>query len=180
MNARIPALVLTLFFPCCVSAQQRESGDSNESKSKPEEIVIIGERALRMQMMAAERKAYDIFNQFNDEKRFNISCSISKPIGTHFEKQTCSPAFQITATKEHAQTYFDEYRAFLDTWTLGIPYNMPSNTYESPEVAIPRQRAAYKLKMKEVAEQHPEFLEAIKEYAKLREQYEGASGARKK
>ncbi|HTQ99820.1 MAG TPA: hypothetical protein VMH83_07515 [Candidatus Acidoferrum sp.] len=178
MNIRI-ALVFTVCVWRGAEAQQSEPSLQRESQAKPEEIVIVGEHALRLQVMAAEKHAYDIFNQFNDEKRFNISCSISAPTGSRFETQYCQPEFEVEAIQAHAQDYYESLRNFLNP-NGGVPDASVVPTHASMEVEIGRQQPAFKLKMKQVAEQHPEFVEAIKQYSELRKKYEGVVESEKK
>jgi hypothetical protein len=126
-------------------------------------------------------QAYDVFNQFNDEKRFKISCSENAGTGSHFVKQTCAPEFEIKAASAHAGEYMEARHNFLLPEKEGgqpdgnvVPLSAPM------EIEIGRQHDAYKKKIKQVAEQHPEFLEAVKHYSKLKQQYEGAVEAPKK
>ena len=179
MTVRITATLLVLCLPSWVMAQQ-ENPTPPGNQSKPEEIVIIGDQfTLRKKMLAAERNAYDVFNKFNDDKRFMISCSESAPINSHLTRQLCEPEFKIQATAGHARDFLASLRD-NSTDSNGNPVDIQVPTHEPMEIAIGRQLPAYQKKMKQVAEQHPEFVEAIKQYSKLREQYEGAVKADKK
>jgi hypothetical protein len=121
--------------------------------------------------MESEQIAYDIFNQFNDEKRFNISCSVEEQTGSHFTRQVCQPEFEIQATRSHAQDYLDSMPGRL----AGLPQGSVAPTHSAipMEMEINRHQPAFRRKLQDVAEKHPEFLEAIKRYAELREKYEG-------
>jgi hypothetical protein len=177
MNIRIAIFAAALCMTSGAYAVQDEAS-ATSPESKPEEIVIIGVQQLRKQMMAAEVHAYDIFNQFNDEKRFKISCSDNAGTGSHFTKQTCAPEFEIRATSAHAGEFMESMHNFRsgDGQPDGnvVPQSAPM------EIEIGRQQTEYKKKIKRVAEQHPEFLEAVKQYSKLREQYQGAEATEKK
>jgi hypothetical protein len=142
--------------------------------TEPEEIVIIGERSLRERLLAAEVKAYDLFNQFNDEKRFEISCSQQKSTGTAFNAQNCMPTFKLKALQAQARDYHESLLQYL-TPIGGVPDGSVSPQQAPAEMLIAGQMPAYQRKLKEVAEQHPEFLQAIIEFSKLRQQYEGGS-----
>lgn len=115
---------------------------------------------LRVQLMESEKRAYDIFNQFNDEKRFNISCSIKPPTGSHLDRQICQPEFVIQANRGHAQDFLDSMAG-----AHSIPNGSVAPTHASMEFEILRQQGAYKQKIKKMAQEHPEFLEAIIQYA---------------
>jgi hypothetical protein len=175
MGVRNPLIVLVLCTPTSAPTQQNETLQAQEPEDPIEEVLVIGDRPvlqqLRTQMIEAEINAYDIFNKFNDEKRFNISCSMHAPIGSHIARHVCTTNFELEATAAHGQTYLENYRALLDPWTL--PDSNPV-LHEPVETAIARQLPEYKRKLRQVAEEHPEFLEAIIEYSKIREQYEEA------
>ncbi len=176
MDIRNATLVFALSMPFSVLAEQARSSQAQEVQAKPEEIVITGQRLqqLRTQMMDAEIKAYDFFNHFNDEKRFNISCSSSPSINSHISRRLCQPEFEIQAMADHAADYYENVSAYFD------PANWDGNKNPPPrhlpaEGVIDLQQGDYHHKMKQVAEQHPEFLQAVIEYGKKRDQYEKAT-----
>lgn len=153
--------------------------------STPEEVVITGQRLqLRDRMWAAEAKAYAIFNQFNDEKRFHISCSKSQPTGTRFLTQSCQPEFEIRATRAHAQQYLQSLQTFMEGTNGGknlqggsLMTDGSSALQAAPmEVEIARQQEDYKRKFREIAEKHPEFIRAIDEYRKAKANYDKSGG----
>ena len=128
---------------------------AEKSTAEPEEITVTGKRPLfqlRQELWRAEKAAYDVFNQFNDEARFKIHCNLHEPTGTRIRTQVCTPEFQLRATREHAQNYFYSFGQFAPM-----------------EVQIASQMEAYRRKMREVAEENPEFLEAIIRYSEVRE-----------
>lgn len=148
---------------------------------EPEEILVIGNRqlmALRLGMLDAERAAYEVFNHFNDEKRFDIRCGMRQPTGSRLAIQVCEPEFEIQAKRTHARSYVNNMRDWYDQLARGIP--QPSENYPPvhvpAEMAIASQQKAYRAKMRQVAEQHPEFLAALVKYAEARKRYEDAMG----
>lgn len=146
---------------------------AQDPAEKPEEVVITGQRLrieLREQMWAAEEKAYAVFNQFNDEKRFRISCSKTQPTGTRFFTHSCQPEFEIAATKAHARDYYESLRNLLTPG--GLPDGSVSGTAPPMEAEILRHQDDYKRKFREIAQKHPEFLRAIEDYSKARAKYE--------
>ena len=88
MNFRLTAYTLLFFylqFSLISSAQSAEQESGPAGSSPPEEITITTQRTklqLRLQLWEAEEKAYDVFNSFNDEKRFDIKCYLHEPTGT--------------------------------------------------------------------------------------------------
>ena len=167
------ALLFAIWMPVCVFAQASEQG--TESVETPEEVIVIGNRNvldLRLQMQDLERAAYEMFNRFNDEPRFNISCGEQEPTGTRFKNQLCQPHFVREAAAQHGRAYWENLRASMDGYTADKDPPRPGENYE---FAVNRQLDAYRAKIKGVAEKHPEFLEAVKRYAESRQQYEQAT-----
>lgn len=146
-----------LTYPAVLRAQ-----DTPLLVEEPEEIVVIGERQtlqLRLQMWDAEARAYEIFNRYNDDPRFDIQCTQHQPTGTRISRQVCTPRFQLDATRDHAQDYINGTSQF-------IPMHM----------VIARQLEEYRSTLKKVAEEQPDFLSAIIQYSEIRQRYEEATG----
>ena len=179
MSFRIATICLALCIPLCALAQPEGPAQAQQGQEKPEEIDVIGYRTrlqLRLEMMAAEKFAYDVFNQFNDEKRFDISCSMQTRTGTNIESATqfCQPGFEIEALRAHAQDYFENTRDMLNQFAAGAPVPIETKPpmHIPTQAVIASQQREYRRKMKQVAEEHPEFLEAIIQYSEIRELYE--------
>ncbi|HTQ99927.1 MAG TPA: hypothetical protein VMH83_08050 [Candidatus Acidoferrum sp.] len=171
MKIKFAVITLAVTLPFAAHAYEADdAAKSASSQAKPEQIIIIGERDLLKQVVAAERNAYDIFNKFNDDKRFAINCSNFRPVGTHFEREVCAPQFKLDALSGHAQDYLESLHYFVD---LGASSDTNATASHLPaEVAIAQQTAAYKAKMKKIAEEHPEFLQALVKYSRLRQQFD--------
>jgi len=174
MCVRGMTIMFALCIPFFVQAQQDEPEQSRETRAGPiEEVVITGERfmyQLRTQMMEAEQRAYEIFNQFNDEKRFNISCSTHQPTGSRIQRQVCQPGFQLEASRLHASQYVESARE-----ALGQGGSSFTAQHQPQEAIVASQMEDYRRKLREVAQQNPEFLDAIIRYSELRESYEEAT-----
>lgn len=169
------ALLFTIWMP--VGAFAQNGATAPESVETPEEVIVIGNRnvlELRLQMYDLERAAYEMFNQFNDERRFEISCGEQEPTGTRFKNQLCQPHFVREAAAQHGRAYWENLRAYMDGYSADKDPPRPGETYE---FAVNRQLADYRAKIKEVAEKYPEFLEAVKRYAESRQQYEQATSS---
>lgn len=171
-------LLCLLCLPLAVVAQQDQEAASppSSAETQPEEMVIRGGSSvqrIRARMLAAERQLYDLFNQLNDEDRFNVSCSSHQPTGTRFREQVCLPRFVRDATSAHGRHYWETYRAFLDPYTPaeGVYY-----THEPMQTTIASQQEAFQDKMREVARNNPEFVEALAQHSRFVEQYEAATG----
>lgn len=144
----------------------------------PEEVTIVGSRMLlqlRTRMLEAEEQAYAVFNQFNDEARFDIQCSWQDRTGSHMRVRVCVPKFQLDAQAAHARSFLSNYRDYLDAFSL------PDTTFtghQPMEAVIASQQPDYKRKLEQVAIEHPEFLDSLMDYSALRQQYEAAIGIR--
>jgi hypothetical protein len=174
MNIRGTTIMIVLSIPLFVQAQQDEPIAGQEPRAQPiEEVLVTGERfmyQLRTQMMEAEQKAYEIFNQFNDEKRFNISCSTHQPTGSRIQRQVCQPGFQLDASRLHASQYVESTRE-----ALGQGGSSFTVQQQPQEAIVASQMEDYRRKLREVAQENPEFLDAIIRYSELRERYEEAT-----
>src|SRR5690606_20788542 len=140
MRIRKLAIAFVLCLPVGIFAQQDDSPALPRAIA-PEEVLVIGDRfRLRAQMNEAEQKAYAVFNRFNDEKRFMISCSMHEPTGTHLARQVCQAAFERDATAAHGRNYLEDYRAFIDRELFGPTWNpVPQVTQQPVASEIARQ-----------------------------------------
>lgn len=144
------------------------SGGAAQPTASPtqevEEVTVTGQRAamaLRLQLEQAEKSAYDLFNKYNDDKRFRISCNEEAPTGSNFKRQVCQPEFERRAMSAHAYDYLG---------SLQNPDTESTTMSAAPvEAAIAAQLPALQRKMKQLAEQHPDFLEAVVAFSKLRQ-----------
>lgn len=172
MDRRITPIIFVLFIPVFATGQENNNPEGEGPQRQAEEILITGERPLqqlRTQMWNAEKQAYDIFNKFNNESRFNITCQMHQPTGTRIERQICRPNFVAEATAAHGQAFLENYRALLDPGTT----TGSNSALQIPQAAaIASQQRKYQEKMRQVAEEHPEFLNAIIQYSELRQRYE--------
>lgn len=168
-----------LFISFCALAQQAEPAPESEAQPQvQEEIVITGERLqyqLRQDMRDAEQAAYDLFNQFNDDKRFEISCNTQTPVGSRIESANllCQPNFEAEAMRGAGQDYLTSLRNFMDPYTED---KSPPPSHAPAHALIEALQGEYRAKMREVAEQHPEFLQALIEYSNKQARYRASLG----
>lgn len=157
-----------VFFSLQASAADFESSVNpqiNEIRVSPEESLVN----LRLELQAAERNVYDIFNRLNDEDRFTIHCSINAPTGSNLKLQTCQVQFEIEAQRVHGRAYFENMRDFYDEFTEP---NTSQTAHIPQEALIAYHQRAYREKMRTIAEEHPEFLEAVVRYTSIKERLE--------
>jgi len=171
MSIRKSITSIIFFLPFCASAQEDITTRAQQLQTLPEEVVITGDRSLgqlHTRMLEAEQKAYDVFNKFNDDKRFRITCGLHQPTGSRLSRQVCQAGFEREATRSHAQDYLAN---FID----------PNSQAQHPQIeaALASQQQEYREKIKQVAEEHPEFLDAVIQFAQTRERYESATSTSK-
>lgn len=180
MDLRTATLLCALWLPAAVLAANPESAPIAQPGEDAEEIIVTGRRVrfeLRLQMEAAERVVYDLFNEFNDEPRFEISCAMHAITGTTRKSQVCQPDFERAALAKEGQDYLAAYRAFMepgcgDGCAAPEPYAsaMPAAT------TIARQQRELQGKMQEVAKEHPEFVEALVRFVDVKVRYDRSRG----
>ena len=169
MRIRLSAIALTLCLSPWALGQQDASSQRQERQTLPEGVTVIGERSrseLRVQMWEAEKNVYNIFNQFNDEKRFHVSCSMQQSTGTRIKRQVCNVGFELEATRDHAQSF------------LAYMNGMMGANSPPVEAVIASHLPEYRDKMRQIAQEHPEFREAIIQYGEIMQRYEAATSSR--
>jgi hypothetical protein len=170
MDLRIVLSALLIAMPPCAAAQLAAvTNDDIASAEQPEEIVVRGQRyrfQLRLQMQEAEREVYNVFNQFNDDKQFKIDCDMHQITGTRLASQVCQPAFEREALAMEAVSQG------LDPANQG--YSPFTEAQPSSAVIAAGQRQLQR-KMREVAAEHPEFVDALIRFTDAKAQYEAAT-----
>ena len=170
---------LILFLSLC-SGITHAADTTTWGQELPDEIIIIGRDSLgqlRRDMLAAEKDAYDIFNKFNDEKRFMTTCGDAQRTGTRLTHQSCQPEFVRRATADYARDHLESYREFMSEFIdkdNNFGYT-PQLTSQPPAAVIAGQQKDYQQKMRQVAEENPEFLEALIRFTEAKAAFEQAT-----
>ncbi|HEY0961056.1 MAG TPA: hypothetical protein VGE69_01740 [Pseudomonadales bacterium] len=81
----------------------------------------------------------------------------------------CQPEFEIQVLRAHSRDYLESLRLFYDP--SATDKNAPITSQPFAAVIASRQRV-YRNTLKQVAEDHPEFLEALVRYSELNARYE--------
>ncbi len=201
MNIRSVTLLLALTIPCAVQAQQAtqqpaQAPPAAEPTAGIDDVVIVnGWRypvQLRLAMLDAERKVYDIFNLLNDEPQFKLECGRRNVRGTRLQTQDCVPVFERQALANEAQSNAEVYRAALNAMamtqggfapgaqnlqgsnTAQFTNYMPMATAPPAGGVIRAGQARLQRKMQEIAATNPEFVEAIVSYVESKQRYNQA------
>ena len=141
--------------------------ESEEQEETIEEITVIGQQqifTLQQQIIQAEDRAFDIFNELNDDDMYDIHCRMEARTGTLLKKRMCRPNFYHRATADNAS----EYLALIGEYSnYGGPSPSTRNvfTYRFP---------IFKDKVKELAKENPELLDAMQEIFALTEELQNS------
>jgi hypothetical protein len=197
MTIRSATILFVLSVSCAAQAQQpAQAATAAEPTAGIDDVVIVnGWRypvQLRLAMLDAERKVYDIFNQFNDEAQFELECGRRNVRGTRLQTQDCVPVFERQALANEARSTAEVYQAALGAMAMtqgnfapGAQSLQGSNTEQftnfMPMASAPPAggviragQARLQRKMQEIAATHPEFVEAIVSYVESRQRYNEA------
>ena len=134
---RLTSILIPLLLPLGVAAQGENSSQQGDSNSEIEEIIISGERPvsqLRQEMWSAEAEAYEVFNKYNDERRFKILCNMEESTYNRLERQVCKPNFEREAESEHGQHFLETLRTFLAPYAN--PGALPTDGSSSPAISM--------------------------------------------
>jgi len=147
-------------------AQQLEPivGDASRNQEETiEEITVIGQKyisTLRIQIIKAEDHAYDIFNALNDDDDYDVHCRMEARIGTLIKKRVCLPNFYDKATADDAQVYL----GLIGGSTNYIPAAPSASSVFALKFPI------FKSKVKKLALENPELLDAVRELFEINEE----------
>ncbi len=136
-------------------AFQPESAAAQETEL--EEIIVRAPRTLgsmRVEILKAENNALALFNDLNDDDDYDIYCARETPTGSHIPQRVCRPRYLVRLESRAAQDFL-----------RGDIYYMP--------VGEVRQHDSILLeKLETLAVEHPELLQAVRDYHQLKTAYE--------
>lgn len=131
-----------------------------------EEVEVIGQRPLvylREEISAAENSLYLVWNDVNDDDRFDVHCVWRAPLGTLIKEKQCVPRFVVDATGENARDFFSQSSANSNGGTIATG---------DARTTIQNTMVLYQQKMQEMILQNPELREAVLKHAALLEELE--------
>lgn len=134
--------------------QKQEEQDADEVM---EEIVVVSKkslRQLRLELFAAEDRAYELFNELNGDDDYDIHCYREAQTGSRILRRVCRTQYELDATAEAA-------KAFL----LGIPS-------VAPWAEVKRKERILFEKWSQLAIERPEFLKALIELHELQQVFQ--------
>ena len=176
--------VLRLFFlflsfnSVLIQAQQDEAVETEEIIVNPTESFPT----LRRQIIEAEENLFSIYNELNEDDDFDVICTFENRPGSRLREHVCRPAyFWIARDGEAMRMYGAVGAAFDPTKGGGGAYNPNISTDPGSSAGRGRGMGVEILggfnrdmedKIIEVIQKSPEFVEAVREYNVLSEQYQ--------
>lgn len=155
-------LALLLWTSLAGAAVDPAPQGGSESLGNPVEVEIIGQRSplsLRLEIDAIEQRTFDLFNQFNDVREFDISCEKVIVTGSKIPERECTPRYMKRARSKNSQD-------FLLSDLNSIPGEPAVNTRGVPQTQQElwfqnqRKHEAFNARFRELAMQHPELAAA--------------------
>ena len=74
----------------------------------PEEVIVEAPQSLRKLRLAvnrAEKRMFEVFNEVNDDDRFDIHCKNEKMYGSKMRQQVCQPTYRAEANEAEAKQF---------------------------------------------------------------------------
>lgn len=160
--SRITSAGLALLI--CASPQIIEAQEPDSAADDVlEEITVYGEKTtleLKREYELAEEKFFNLYNELNDDWRFDVVCRREAPTGSHIKQQVCWTRYELLAREQEGKSKL--FRGYVD------PGMMAEELFVDKEM---RNRIAG------LAEEDPGLLKVLIEY---RDKYQAYQSERKK
>ena len=150
-----------LLLVCLSQTSFAQENSTDDDSEEIDEIIVLGAHSLtllRQEVVVAEDKFFDLYNELNDDDRFDIICENRRPIGTRIQVRECKAQFVRDA----------EVDAIQDALMMN---NAPANVTAQPVRASKRDYRKLDEKLKQFAVENPELQEALMEYDHLSKKY---------
>ena len=131
----------------------------------PEEIQVLGRRGrlmLRAEIVRIEARMFNLFNEFNDVRQFDIFCEEAIITGSRIPERRCAPRYMKQAYSDTVQKFlFSDLRGPKpDGANGGVSMNTVGAQGQTQEQLWlynnPKHRE-FNDKFRELAAQHPEL-----------------------
>jgi len=162
LSKTAPSVFALLFFCLLVAPVQMASAQEEDAKSDEyiEEITSYGRRSLlsfRVEMVAAEKTYYDLYNALNDDDAFDVVCKKASDNSSRsrIARRVCKARFEW-------ESMSDNDRERMQSGYL--PQENPA--------AILRKKLMVLDKMEELANENPELREALFSLTRISQKFE--------
>ena len=157
------ALVLMIAFVPIVTWQSAPAQEAGPAPTEAiEKVAADGENSLqvlRRNLDIAETSFFDVFNSFNRDSTYDVSCEYIVKLGSRRKAQECKPAFQW------------DYEAALAL----INNDSFSGVAERPRpnrARFNKQQEKYQKRLGKTVSDHQEMLQALIEFSNAKKVYE--------
>lgn len=164
------ALVCNLALP--LWGQQAFAMEAPAASEAPEEIVVTGRqlRRLRIEIERAQDRMFGLFNELNDDNRYDIRCREEKAIGTLISQRMCKPEFLRAAMEQNAKAFVAGVQSFSSLMLVDANGSISFSSLP-PQAVINHQYPILAEKMNALVQQNPEFAESVAKHHELQEAY---------
>jgi hypothetical protein len=162
-----------------VPAARENTGASPQEA--PEEVIVRGRRIgeLRFEVDLARQRAFDIFNEINNNDDFDVSCRNENASGTRMRRQVCRARFENRTSAEAAS----EYLSVLKVRCSGLAEEAQACMFsdmssgaisaaQGVETEALHKRDVMNEEILRLANENEEFARAILDYYDLHQRYE--------
>jgi hypothetical protein len=159
MKALLTIFLVTAALSAVRVVAQDDDRETAEVDATIDEITVVGARslgAMRAEVTMAEDQVYALFNDLNEDDRYDIICKKEARIGSQIPKRVCLARMYRDALAEET---VDEDSGFVPAGTM---------TRSSKHQKILQE------KMRALAMEHPELLQALKKRRALDQEFKQA------
>ena len=150
-------LLFGFLFSCCVVAEEEATRD--EVADVFDEVTVLGVRelgALRAEVTRAEDRAYTLFNELNDDDRYDVICKKETRLGSQIPRRICQMRIVREAMSDVAEDWYEDGHK------------------SRPNLVMSKHNEIFREKLTKLANENPELLEALKERLALKRKFETA------
>ena len=152
--------VAVLALPMAVVGQAAEaSANATSNDEVIDDIVVVGQKSLndlRRDVFKAEEDFYSVFNNYNDEKDYDVRCFYENATGTRIKNHVCRARFVTKSFEKHARR------------NRG---NMASMANQNSDPAFAEKTARYQENLETLIAANPELHASLVEYNTQRAQF---------
>ena len=138
----------------------------------PEEIIVTGEQTLtqlQIKIELAQDRMFGLFNELNDDDRYDIQCTVETRTGTLISQRVCLPEFLRKAIEVEARAFLAGVQGTNEEG--GVSGTSAAHT-APPQSEINYRYPILKEKMNTLVGENAEFAEAVAEHHELIEEME--------
>lgn len=146
-----------------LSDQEAQPETARQREVLPEEITVTGQKlfiVLKQQIEEAEDLMYGLFNDMNEDDRYDIHCTWEAPLGTRIRQRVCRPEFVANADEAVAKDFLAQSQGLTTTNSPPVQAEMGFHYPILEE------------KLREALVESPEFAEAVVRHHELREEFQ--------